>query len=410
MAGRARRSHDFTEAYLTGLRPEAARYEVHDAGRPGLLIRVTPAGVKSFNVVHRVKGGRVERHTLGKFPTVTLKDARGRAKALTGKGAEGVASVTSPRKKKAETLGQLWKKFLELHAKPHKRSWETDERRYKLHLERLAEETLKTFTTEYVSALLAEIGATSGPIAANRLRALLYTMFEKGRREWGLGMPNPVHDAPRNAESPKSRYLLPDELRRFIRAAETDHDATTRDWLLMALYTGQRGGTLCRAKWADLNLKDAAWAIPADDMKAGRPLLVPLAAHVVELLRERRVLAPEDAVYVFPSSRPAGYIETPRDGFKRVLKAADVTALTRHDLRRTFATWAQDAGTPSIVLARLLGHSPVPGMAVTGLYAQTPLDVLRRWADRTVENMLKVARTAEDGKLLRFPGTAGGAA
>jgi integrase len=145
-------------------------------------------------------------------------------------------------------------------------------------------------------------------------------------------------------------------------------------------------------------------------MKAGRPLLVPLASAVVKLLRERRELASEDAVYVFPSSRPAGYVETPREGFTRVLRAAGVSGLTRHDLRRTFATWAQDAGTPSIVLARLLGHSPVPGMAVTGLYAQTPLDVLRRWSDRTVENMLKVARTAEDGKLLRFPGTAGGAA
>ncbi len=405
MAGRAKRVHEFTEAYLTGLKPEAARYEVHDSGRPGLLVRVTPAGVKTFNVVHRVKGGKVERHTLGRFPKLTLKDARGRAHAITGKGAEGVVTPTTAKALKAETLGQLWEKFLNLHAKPRKRSWPTDERRYNNHLKRLADEPLTTFTTAFVSSLLAEIGASSGPIAANRVRALLYTMFEKGRREWGVEIGNPVHDTARNPERAKSRYLLPDELRRFVRAAEADHDPTTRDWLLLALWTGQRGGTLCRAKWADVNLEGAAWGIPPEDMKAGKPLLVPLAAAVVALLRERRALASEGAVYVFPSSRSeGGFVDTPREGFKRVCKAAGVTKLSRHDLRRTFATWALDAGAPSIALARLLGHSPAPGMAVTTVYAQTPLDVLRRWADRTVENMRRIAATPESGDVLRFPG------
>jgi integrase len=410
VAGKPKVEHVFTEAYIAWLKPKPERYEIHDKGRPGLLVRVSPTGHKSFCVVQRVKGRGMERHTLGAFPKVSVADAQKKAKILTGRGAAGESTVGERRKLKSEmTLGELWTLFLERHAKANKRSWETDARRWKKHLALLAGERLGTFTTPRVAALLADIGARCGTGAANRVRALLFTMFEKGRREWGLGTANPVQDTPRNPEHGKDRYLLPEELRRFIKALEADPDANTRDWLHLALFTGQRGGTLCRAKWANLNLKDGAWSIPAEDMKAGKPLLVPLAPAVVELLRERRALAAKGAVYVFPSSRPEGLIATPRDGFKRVLKAADVTGLTPHDLRRSFATWAQDAGTPSIVLARLLGHSPVPGMAVTGLYAQTPLDVLRRWSERTVENMLKVARAPEDGKVLRFPGAVGGA-
>ena len=113
---------------------------------------------------------------------------------------------------------------------------------------------------------------------------------------------------------------------------------------------------------------------------------------------------------MFPSRRPEGYIDTPRAGFARVLQAAGIEGLTRHDCRRSFATWAMDAGAPSIVLARLLGHSPAPGMAVTGVYAQTTIDVLRRWADKTVANMLQVAAATDDGNVLQFPGAANGAA
>jgi integrase len=410
MARKAKRRHGLTEAYVKRLQPESERYEVHDATRPGLVIRVTPAGAKSFAVRHRVHGGGLERVTIGRWPDVSVKDAQTAAKGLVGAFATGANPAADRRGLRDEaSLGELWRLFLELHAKPRKRSWRTDENRWNLHLARFAGERLRTFTTARVTVLLAGITGTSGPGASNRTRSLLFTMFEKGRREWGLQIANPVRDVTRNAEHKKDRYLLPEEMRRFLHAVDADPDPDTRLWISMALFTGQRSGTLSRAKWADLNLTGAAWAIPPEDMKAGKPLLVALAAPLVTLLKARQKAALAGEAFVFPSRRPEAYMDAPRAGFARVLETAGLSGLTPHDLRRTFATWALDAGAPSIVLARLLGHSPAPGMVSTTVYAQVSLDVLRRWADKTVKNMLAVAAAADDGTVLQFPGAAGGA-
>jgi integrase len=137
-------------------------------------------------------------------------------------------------------------------------------------------------------------------------------------------------------------------------------------------------------------------------MKAGRPLLVPLARPVVELLTARRAAFPE-ARYVFPSDRPEGFRAPPQKGPERVFRAAGVQGVTLHDLRRSMATWAQDAGAPLEVIGRLLGHTPQGG--VTSVYARVPFETLRRWVEATVANMRAVV-DAEEGKVLRFPGSA----
>ncbi|MFI5143944.1 MAG: tyrosine-type recombinase/integrase, partial [Thermoanaerobaculales bacterium] len=347
---------------------------------------------------------------LGSWPELSVEAARKAARTYMEKLANGASpSADRRRLREEETLSSLWKLFLDLHAKPRKRSWTTDERRWKRHLAQHGTKRLSAITTNEVTRWLSKIAVTSGQGAANRVRALLFTMFEKARREWGLNVPNPVRDTPRNPERKKDRYLLPNELRNFLRALGADTDRDTQDFLRLALFTGQRSGTLARARWEDINLEDGAWGIPGEAMKAGKPLLVPLASDVVELLKARRKQVAEYE-YVFPAHqarRGEGFAVAPRKGFDRVVKAAKISNLTPHDLRRTFATWAQDAGAPSIVLARLLGHSPAPGMAVTSIYAQANLDVLRRWADATVRNMLSVAEATDDARVLRFPGAAG---
>jgi len=398
------RWRNLTEAYVRSLKPEAKRYEVYDRGQSGLLVRVTPTGAKSFGILHRVKGGPLERITVGRFPKVSVKLAREQAKAIVGQFATGKNPAEDRRHLKSEmTLEDLWAKFLKLHAKVRKRSWETDQRRWNNHLASHGQDRLSGITTAKVTQWLTDITAESGPITANRVRALLFTMFEKGRKEWGLPLPNPVQDTPRNPETSKERYLLPEELRRFLRAAEEDPDPDTRDFLKLALFTGQRRGALCRARWSNINLRDGAWAIPAEDMKAGKELLVPLAPPVVAMLKERGAMLGKRAIYVFPSPKAEGPMPPPRTGLGRVLKAAGVVNLTFHDCRRTFATWAQDAGAPLEVIARLLGHTVAGG--VTAVYARVHFDQLRRWAERTVDNMIMVANAPEDGKVLRFPGT-----
>ena len=64
-----------TAKKLEALKPGAVRAEYFDIDLPGLCLRITPDGTKSFSVFYR-HAGRVRRYTLGTYPTVTLKDAR----------------------------------------------------------------------------------------------------------------------------------------------------------------------------------------------------------------------------------------------------------------------------------------------------------------------------------------------
>ena len=53
--------------------PRPAQYAIGDASCPGLCVRVTPKGVKTFAFAYRNKTAhRVEWLTLGRYPDLTL--------------------------------------------------------------------------------------------------------------------------------------------------------------------------------------------------------------------------------------------------------------------------------------------------------------------------------------------------
>jgi len=78
-----------TEIAVQKLNPEAGkRLEVFDTLTPGLALRITESGKKSWSVMYRVAGrgdggnrGALRRMTLGAYPLIDLRDARERARA-----------------------------------------------------------------------------------------------------------------------------------------------------------------------------------------------------------------------------------------------------------------------------------------------------------------------------------------
>ena len=63
-----------------------------------------------------------------------------------------------------------------------------------------------------------------------------------------------------------------------------------------------RPGELRRAEWAEIDLEAAAWVIPAERMKMGESLIVPLSAQALAVLEELRALTGSGR-YLFPSAR-----------------------------------------------------------------------------------------------------------
>lgn len=112
---------NFTKDELDGLPLPAAgqRATYHDHGGAksvnGLQIRVTSRGVKTFSVFKRAAGGAPERVTLGKYPDITIDQARKKALAAINKLAQGESPSESKRESKAKgmTVSEAFARYIE---------------------------------------------------------------------------------------------------------------------------------------------------------------------------------------------------------------------------------------------------------------------------------------------------------
>ncbi len=243
-----------------------------------------------------------------------------------------------------------------------------------------------------MARLHAGITAGSGPVAANRAVALLSSLYGWWGQRIGRELPNPCR-RPRgqrgpgwNKETPRERYLLPDELRRWWAAVLADLDTDTRELAALLLLLGVRRGNLQRARWEQIDLAAKCWRIPAAEMKANREHEAPLSTAACGILATRWERAGEpEAGWVFPG-RADGALGDPRGGLGRITKRAGIVTLHPHDLRRSFATLALDAGVDSAVIRHLLGHSDP---SVTGVYRKVTFSTALEASEKAARAILR---------------------
>ncbi len=105
----------FTDQMLDRITPpKGGRLELSDDVCPGLVLRVTPAGSKSFGAIYRVPGegglacngaprkGRQHRVTLGRWPVLTVAEARERAREVLSRACAGVDPRDEQRRAAAD--------------------------------------------------------------------------------------------------------------------------------------------------------------------------------------------------------------------------------------------------------------------------------------------------------------------
>jgi|AmaraimetFIIA100_FD_contig_101_806336_length_2059_multi_5_in_0_out_0_2 hypothetical protein len=96
-----------TDTGVRSYQPRAAQYSIGDAACPGLCIRITPKGIKTFAFAYRNKGtGKVTWLTLGRYPDVPLAQARALANDARKTAALGGMPLT-PKVQRAEAEKKL---------------------------------------------------------------------------------------------------------------------------------------------------------------------------------------------------------------------------------------------------------------------------------------------------------------
>jgi hypothetical protein len=108
--------------------PAKGQTDVWDTKLPGLGLRLSQGGRKSWTVIYRMSG-RPRRHTLGPYPAIGLADARELGVAALRDVHHGKDPGEAKRAvRNGETFRDLALLYLERHAKRNKRSWQDDER------------------------------------------------------------------------------------------------------------------------------------------------------------------------------------------------------------------------------------------------------------------------------------------
>jgi len=188
----------FTAQTVKSLKARADRVDYFDSTTPGFGLRLTPAGVKTWFFMYRVNGKRLRRWTLGRYPTLSLADARDKIKIAAGdlakKGIDPAATKTQHRT--ARTIGDLAAEYLTKHAMVKKKSWRADEWQLKKDiLPAWRHVPVADIKRADVVALLDNIANPDGrnaPQSAIHVRRLLSKMFNFAlARDYGIEY-NPV--------------------------------------------------------------------------------------------------------------------------------------------------------------------------------------------------------------------------
>ncbi|MCZ6874001.1 MAG: integrase arm-type DNA-binding domain-containing protein [bacterium] len=106
--------------------PKKGQADYFDAKPPNLGLRVSSHGPKSRFIMYRT-AGRLHRLTLGRYPDLSLADARQKASAARHVVADGGDPVEAKQQlKPAPTVADMVDQYIERYAKINKRSWRTD--------------------------------------------------------------------------------------------------------------------------------------------------------------------------------------------------------------------------------------------------------------------------------------------
>ncbi|XOV81650.1 MAG: tyrosine-type recombinase/integrase [bacterium] len=378
-----------------------------DSELPGLKLSVTDKGAKTFFVRQRI-GKRTPRVTLGRFPTMTVEQARANARLKLAQLMAGV-DPNETRKAEEQALVQTNKESA------------TVEELLKLYHEqyKLRPSTLQSYTSAASTVLgpvftkpLLDLKASDiselhtsyhsksrANLAMKVVRVLFNFQFERcdivdranpvAATLSRKGKANRWHKANR-----KKTIIHMDELPAWFDAVEalptagyrsTWNGETARDLFKFQLMTGLRSIDECASlEWSQVDLDKGLITYERTKTTEDEPVVVPLNTHALDILKSRF----KEDVYVF--SHGDGYLADPRNYVSRIRKSMG-GEWTPYDSRRTFLSVGNELAIPVLTLKRLANHATAE-YDVTAGYIARDLETMREASQRIGDSILRKAK------------------
>lgn len=380
-----------TDREIKNLKAGEKRYTAKDAVANGLFLDITTTGAKSWWYRYSLNG-KQERLVIGRYPDLSLKEAR----QIRDESASLVAKGISPKPNKNKVTSILFSDYGERYLNEVIKKERKDPYNMILCLNNDIYPMMGSIALDQVS--IEDIRRTiwrkkeqGYDAAANQVRGLLKRMFDYAMT-LGLVPFNPVLAIPSrhvHKAKPRERYLSTNEIRIYYTTLLNSRIYRPRKLgLLLSLLTLVRKSELLKAKWEYIDFDKRVWLIPETkaDSATGhsREMVVYMSDQVIEIFKDLKTIA-GDEPYVFVGRKSGTHIS--HNAFntaqKMALSLTEIPDFTVHDLRRTASTHLNEQGFNSDAIEACLNHTMrgVRGVYNKAKYEKERKDIMKKWSD-----------------------------
>jgi integrase len=291
-------------------KPGAKPIRLSDSG--GLYLEVAPSGGKLWRLKYRF-GGKEKRLALGKYPEVSLKDARDRrdeARKLLANEIDPSENRKVQKAAKAERAANSFEAVAREWIAKNTPTWAATHtskivRRLEMYVfPWLGGRPIAEITAPELLAMARRIEGKGAIETAHRAMQNCGQVFRYAVAT-GRAERDPTGDLRGALQPVQSTHMAavtePRKVAELLRIFDTYQGTlTVRCALQLAPLVFVRPGELRQAEWKDIDLDAAEWRYIAS--KKGNAHIVPLAHQAVAILQEVKALTGEGR-YVFPSAR-----------------------------------------------------------------------------------------------------------
>lgn len=409
-----------TDVKIRAAKPAAKAYRLPDSG--GLYLLIAPSGGKLWRWNYRF-GGKQKTMPLGKYPDVTLADARIAHQSARSE----LSKRNDPMAQRKADKDAAKAKAIQEQAKAEEAS---DERSFKAVALKWHAKWTPGVESDTAAYILRRLEADVFPAFGNKpitevkpsdIRNLIIAIEQgngKGRRFKGKGARD-VAQRQHGTISQIFRYAIAHELADsnpaaafkpcdVLKARKTQHRATVetnqlpkllvaiddfpghkvwRDALKLMAMLFVRTGELLEAPLSEFDLDNARWVITPERMKMERPHIVPLPRQAVTILRELFSIAiAENKSFVFPGMNKQTENGTLNEN--TLLAALEEIGykgiMTGHGFRGLASTILHENGFEEAHIELQLSHAKKNKVAASYDYAKyipQRTELMQWWAD-----------------------------
>lgn len=335
--------------------PEKGQRLYRDKSIRGFGIRVSQGGTKTFVVVH---GANRQFTTIGRYPILSLSDARTEAKRLLAEKTLGKVRPVSVRFEEARD------RFLEAsRAKNKEKTVYEYERILNRHF-KFGRTMLADISQHEIMRRIYKLADTPSEQNASFVAAKVFFSWCKKNHYIEA---NPLADLSKPAKTKSRAHVLTPKELATVYQASLVYPYPFGSIVSLLVLTGLRRNEAAALKWEFFDTDERIITIP--DTKNNRAHVFPYGDKVEQIVDT----IPETSEYLFPATRShiRGKPTTHFNGWSKAKAQFDATLndvadYRLHDCRRTFDSTMASLSVPLHVSDKLLNH--ITG-AVSGIRA-----------------------------------------